>query len=152
MLTAILTGILVVVANFIAVFFAWRLFTRFLRAYLEPQHGQPSQLALLFEFLIDRFLEKLNHSMKSSLGGLNSVEARNEKRIDVDIVKDLAADTSPVLGALISAFPSLAKRVANNPSLIPLALKALEKWGGAATAARRSSSPGGNGRDYTGVY
>lgn len=156
MIIAILTGLVVALANVLAVYLLWRLFIRFLRSYFEPHGDTPSQFAQVCEIIIDRFLVKFNYFMKASLGGQRSVEARNEKRIDEDIVRDMAGQASPLLGALIEAYPALAKRVAKNPALVPMALKALEKWSGAAGVAGPEptgpSSSGDNGRDYMRSY
>ena len=127
-LTAILTGVFVFLANLAIVFFMARVYQsqkakllETLRAYFETPDGQtPSQFASLVECVADTFGHKIMTHAKATFMGTQSVDSKNIARLEGDVVQDMIAQKSPLLSVILSQFPSVARRVAKNPNLLPL--------------------------------
>ena len=152
-LTAVLTAVSVFVAGVVVLFIGYtayqrekREFIHSLRAYFESSNPDtPSQFAMLTEILSERFSQKLVNSLKSSFMGQQSVDAKNIQRLEGDLVQDLAGQQSPILGAILNSYPAVAKRLAKNPSLLPLVQSLMSKV--SSGSAAQSAHPSDNSQD-----
>lgn len=109
-----------------------------LRLYFEPQEENGlSQFGALVESISERLAQRMVSSFKSSFMGMQSVDSKNLARLQGDVVQDDAAASSPMLGALLSQYPSVAKRLAKNPELLPLVQGLLHK-----VSAGKNNHPG----------
>lgn len=126
-----------------------RAFTSILQSYFEaPDSETPSQFALVTEAISERFAQKLVASLKSSFMGMQSVDAKNMARLEGDVMQDVAGQQNPMLGAILSSFPAVSKRLAKNPALYPLVQAAMAKLATGAGGAT-GKSVGNGGGDYT---
>ena len=80
----------------------------------SPGENQPSQFALLVTTIIDQLSSSVVLRMKTTLMGVESVATRKAQQV----VESVMADTNPVAGALLSAFPSLGKVLSKNPGAL----------------------------------
>lgn len=79
--------------------------------------------------------------VKTTLMGHASAQSRQLSAIQGDIAEDVAA-AQPGLPGLLSAFPSLGKRIRKNPGLLDLAAPLLSRW--MASNAQPTTSANGN--------
>ena len=135
MFNAILTAVLLGIINLAIVFFVFFVINRRLEAliasiasYFSPHNGNPSEFAQVTEQIAAQFADKAVTQVKMSFLGQQSVEARNAKRLEGDLAMDLASQSSPLIGALLSSFPAVAKRLQKNPELLPVAQGLIEKF------------------------
>ena len=148
MLNAILTGFSVFLAG-LALLFLTRAYIQrkqdeiidALRSYFEADGEKPSQFAAFVNILAETFATRIVTSAKMSLLGMQSVDSKNEKRLESDFIQDMASQQSPVLGMLLQSFPALGRRIAKNPALAEMAISMVQKYAGKMTAA------GHNGHD-----
>lgn len=147
-LSALLTGTLVLVAGLIVTFIALLRYQREKQAFLEalklyfeaPNAETPSQFALLTEVVSERFSQKMVASLKSSFMGMQSVDAKNVGRLESDLLQDVASQQNPALGAILGAYPAVARRLAKNPSLLPLVQNIMAKVGAGGTGNNEQHS------------
>jgi len=112
-----------------------------LRLYFEPPDEEtPSQFALLTDTLSQQLASKLIVTLKSSFMGMQSVDAKNQARLQGDLVQDLATQKNPMLGALLESFPAIQRRLAKNPSLTPVVEQMIARIG----QAGKEKQPKGN--------
>ena len=104
--------------------------------FFAPDGDKPSEFALVVDTVSTIAAQRITNTLKASLMGMAGVDARNEKRLQGDMVHDLA-NQNPVLGALVTQFPAVARRLAKNPELIGLAQGLLGNM--------LSKKPGNNG-------
>lgn len=137
MLTAIVTGGILIIGLLALYVAAYRKYLAekrelllTLKLYFEPQDAEtPSQFALLTEVVSERLAQKLVHTMKASFMGMQSVDAKNAGRLESDLLQDVASQQNPALGAILGAYPAVARRLAKNPSLLPLVQSLMSKVG-----------------------
>ena len=127
-LAAILGASLVILGNIVLAVLALRYIERqktaaidAALAYFAPDGDKMSQFALAVDAIAATFGARLVNSLKASFMGMQGVDARNEKRLQTDMMSDMAGQVNPVLGALVTQFPAVARRLAKNPELIGLA-------------------------------
>ena len=150
-LTAALTGLAVFLSGFILLFIVRSVYERekraflfMLRAYFESQEpGEKSQFAAFIDILSETFAQKMVMTLKTTFMGMQSVDRRNEQRLETDLVKDMASQENPLIGALLNQFPAVARRIAKNPELMGLAMNMLANKGKAAAAIT-----GGGNNDF----
>jgi hypothetical protein len=149
-ITAILTAAAVLVSNLIILLiiktYIYGMQTRIIalaKSYFETTDpAEPSQFAKFCDILADIFAKHITQNIKSSFMGMQSVDSKNEKRLQADLFQDIASAQSPILGAIMQSFPSVGKRLAKNPELLPMVQNLMAKIGGSA-----ASKPGNNGHD-----
>lgn len=113
-----------------------------LRAYFEsPDAETPSEFSQLTDALCQQHSTKMVAAFKGSFMGMQSVEAKNVQKLEGDIAQDVMAQQHPGLGALLSSFPAVSKRLASNPQLTPLVEGLLGKL------LSKGASPGTKGND-----
>ena len=134
----ILTAIITVFGVFLAVFAA------FLAAYLIVLHriksilhdittpkttGGASPFAEFVSVCSSVFASEIVANLKSTFMGVQSVESKNSRKIE----SELLIGSNPLLNVILQAFPAVARRIKNNPSLAGLAVdiasKVLSKGG-----------------------
>lgn len=127
MLTAFITGLTVLLGNFLALFIISRYISRqkrqlvaVLRAYFETTSEQPSEFSNFIDIVGDRFSSKMAQNLKTVFMGVQSVDSKNLKKLDGALVTDLMAQSSPLLGTIAESFPAVGKMIRKNPNLIPL--------------------------------
>lgn len=134
-LTYLVIVLLVMVSNFALLWALNRAYKRekqrfldVLKLYFEQTgENELSEFGLLVNSVSDTFAQRLLASLKGSELGLRSVEAKNLSRLEGDITQDETTAANPLLGALLSNYPSVAKRLAKNPQLLPLIQGVLAK-------------------------
>jgi len=143
-LAAILGATLVILGNIALLLVAVRYVeeqkraaTNVALAYFAPDGDKMSQFALAVDAIAATFGARLVNSLKASFMGMQGVDSRNEKRLQTDMMSDMAGQASPLLGALVTQFPAVARRLAKNPELIGLAQGLLGNM--------LSKKPGNNG-------
>lgn len=119
--------------------------------FTPPDDKTPSQFAQLTDAVGAQFASRIVNSARATFMQGSSVDARNAKALEGDIVTDLAASQNPLLGAILEQFPSVGKRLRKNPDLLPLGLQLLQKFsGGGRSAAQPTPPSGGNGHSSFG--
>lgn len=134
-LAAILTGIIVVISNLFALFLINRRITRekeqvtsLIQAYfMQPDKDTPSEFAATIESISAIFAAKITQSIKGMALGMQSVDAKNERKLEGDIIQDIVAAQNPLAGLLLSQFPSVAKRLQKSPHLLGMAQQMIGK-------------------------
>ena len=136
MITAIITGLVVVVANLALFSLLARRYNREkasllagLRLYFEAHGDQPSEFSKFLDIVVDRASAKMAQSLKMVFYGTQSGEAKNVKRLDGALVQDLMEAQSPMLATIAQSFPAVGKLIRKNPNLIPLLQGILAKKG-----------------------
>ena len=141
MLTAIITGLVVVVANLALVLLLTRGYNKAkasllsgLRLYFEAHGEQPSEFSKFLDIVVDRASAKMAQSLKMVFYGTQSGEAKNVKRLEGALVQDLMEAQSPMLSTIAQSFPAVGKLIRKNPNLIPLLQGFLGKKGDGSTS------------------
>lgn len=118
----------------------------FLKYMTAESEGKPSGFALLTEAIATQFAQKLLNVFKTSALGQNSGEVRLESAVAKDMIQDAVGAQNPLFGLLMSAFPTVTKRLAKNPAALPAVLEVLGKLGkGGGLAGITGSSGNGQG-------
>lgn len=127
-LAAILGATLVIIGNITLAVLALRYFERqktaaidAFNAYIAVNGDQPSQFGLVVDAMSTIAAQRIVNTAKASLMGMAGVDARNEKRLQGDMIHDLANNASPLLGIAMDMFPQVGKRLIKNPELIGVA-------------------------------
>lgn len=144
-LTAILTGLTVFFALIAALFIVQRRFIRVVRLYLEPQgekHDQPSEFALALDMVSSQLASKMALSIKGSLMGEQSVDAKMTKRMETALTVDGMASQGGVLGAL-AQLPNAEKLISKNAGYIPILMSLLGNKGQAKQPANGTPESAG---------
>lgn len=128
LLTGLVTGLIVLsglLFLFLGVYcYAKKQFNEYIRANLySPDGDSPSNFALVVQSIAGVFGTEIAHHLKAVFLGLQSVEAKNERREAANAL----INNHSVLGAIAASFPAVAKKMKNNPALAQLAMMALEK-------------------------
>lgn len=147
-LTALITAGSVLIAALVVLVLLVRAYNHEKRALLEtlrlyfepPDEETPSQFAQLTDAVGQQFSSKLITTLKASFMGMQSVDAKNQARLQGDLVQDLATQKNPMLGALLESFPAIQRRLAKNPSLTPVVEQMIAKM----TQAGKDKQPKGN--------
>jgi len=119
-----------------------------LRAFVTPMgENQPSPAAQTVEAASDILARALVARAKTTFMGIQSGAARAERGIEGDIAEGAIGAASPMLGAVLAAFPALRKTLRRNPGLVDLALAKLGGMGkGSAPGALAGSGNGSQSR------
>lgn len=114
------------------------------KAYFEPQNpDEPSQFAGFVQIASDTLARSITTQLKASFMGIQSKANQAERAIVGDIALDSVAMANPIVGAILSSFPSLQKRLRKNPELFPLVEQFAGKLGG-------QPKPPANGNGHSG--
>jgi len=141
-LTAALTAALAAGAGFLLYRRLASKLTDFLRSWTEPaDKDTPSPLAQLADQFAVILAQRFTGSLKGAFLGMQSVDKRNEQRLQADMVQDTASNINPLLGAILTQYPAVGRRLAKNPELLGLAAQYLSK--GVAAAPSNGHSPAG---------
>jgi len=89
--------------------------------FFAPDGDKPSEFALVVDTISTIAGQRIVNTAKASLMGMAGVDARNEKRLQGDMIHDLANNASPLLGIAMDMFPQVGKRLIKNPELIGVA-------------------------------
>lgn len=136
-LAAILTGLVTALVLVLALFIIYRVASaRFFEFCSAPDDKTPSPLAAIVQSIASVFASALSQSLKAVFMGVESVESKNRGRLQADFI----ADSNPMLGAILSSFPAVAKRIAKQPALAQLAIDLIAKHG-----AKNGGGGGGGG-------
>lgn len=115
------------------------------KSYFEPQSpDQPSEFGAFIQVASDTLARSITGQLKASFMGIQSKAAQAEKAIQGDLLQDAVSMSNPVLGAVMSSFPAVGKRLRKNPELWPLIEHFLAK-GVRTPAAGSGPDPGSNG-------
>jgi len=99
-------------------------YLRAFATFASPDGDQPSQLALLWDSMVDRAVSKVSMGQL----GRTSGEARREKSAEVELVKASLASEQPVIAmALDKLFPKWGKMLVDNPGIMPQMMEILNK-------------------------
>jgi hypothetical protein len=109
--------------------------------FFAPDGDKPSEFALVVDSVSTIAAQRITNTLKASLMGMAGVDARNEKRLEGDLIHDLANNASPLLGIAMDMFPQVGKRLIKNPELIGFAGNMFGKMTG--------KKPGNNGHVET---
>jgi 6-phosphogluconate dehydrogenase len=113
------------------------------RLYFEPQSpDEQSQFAAFIEIAAGILSSKMIASLKATFMGMQSVDKRNEQRLQTDMFSDMIGAANPLIGSVLDMFPAVKKRLMKNPELAELAISKI-----AEMAAKR----GGNGAEQVSV-
>lgn len=94
-----------------------------IRAFITPEsEGKLSPLAQTTQAVSEVLARTMVAQFKTTFMGLQSAQVRGQKAIEGDIVEDMATQSNPLLGALMSQFPTLRKTLRRNPGLVDQAL------------------------------
>lgn len=121
-LTGFLTGLIVLFIVFSGVigvfFYAKRRVTRdMVRLLQSPSSDIPSPFALIVQSIANVFGQEIANHLKAVFLGLQSVEAKNERK---EATQALIQDNA-LLSTIISSFPAVGKKMTKNPALAQLA-------------------------------
>jgi hypothetical protein len=95
--------------------------------FTAPDENTPSEFARLVDNASQVLASRLVQTAKSTFMGLQSGQARLDQAVQGDLVQDLASQANPLVGAVLSSFPALRKRVAKSPEVLPLVLDLVNK-------------------------
>lgn len=74
--------------------------------------------------------KKVAESLKFSLMGQASGDARVEKGLNEAVVSDLVNAENPMVGMILDQFPQAKKYLMKNPQAVPYVLQMLQRFGG----------------------
>ena len=134
-LTIVLTGIFIILSQCAiagAVFLYLRgekqkLVSQITTFFTAPAPDTLSPFALTMDNIGNQFGKHIVGHIKTSFMGLASVDSRNQKAIEGELITGAAESQSPVLAAILANFPGIRKRLTKNPSLAPMVLEAASK-------------------------
>jgi len=89
----------------------------------SPGQNTPSPFASLVSQIAGVVGGSVAASLKAVFLGVQSVESKNARAMESEMI----AGQSPILGAIMTSFPAVAKRLAKNPQLAGLALEVAGK-------------------------
>jgi ABC-type arginine transport system permease subunit len=122
----IITALTVLLGLLILFYIGFRKIRRIFNQFVEPAgENQPSPFAMVIDNIAVVFSTRITNTIKGSLMGMASVDARNERSLTGELAAGLAASKIPALGAIMAAIPSLRKRLIKNPELAGLASQLL---------------------------
>ena len=128
MITALLTGLAVALANILLYLYLKRKIHRSLKLYFEPKSkDEPSEFFQVTDAIAKQVACHTMFFLKQTSAGVASGEARQEKALTGALVKDVAAQKHPLLGLALNQFPNLSKMVTKNPDLLNQLGPLLEK-------------------------
>lgn len=113
------------------------------RDYFSPQDENTlSQFAQLTDVLGKQLAGNVTQSLKSSFMGMQSVDSKNLARLEQDVAQDELTAVNPLLSAILSQYPSVARRLAKNPHLIGLFANMLRTKGAQDVGKGNGSTQG----------
>lgn len=153
-LTALLTGISVLLAALAALFIALHLFKRekqrilaTIKLYFEsPDNNTPSQFALLTDAIAHQIASAIVASAKGTLMGMQSVDSKNARKLESDLMLDMATAQSPIIGMLLKQFPTVAKRIQKNPEMLPYVQQLMSKISSGSGGSEKVDGHNNDGR------
>jgi galactokinase/mevalonate kinase-like predicted kinase len=128
----ILTAVLVGISSFVGLlcaggvifYVAKRQIVKVCRTFIEsPSPDVASPLAFAVTEASRIAGAQVAQSLKAVFMGLESVEAKNTRKLEAATI----ASSSPMVSALVNAFPGLGKRILKNPALAGLAIDVAQK-------------------------
>jgi len=131
MVSILLAAILVLLAGISAV--SWvmvRNLRRTVRNFLTPQaENQASPLAQAVDAASIMIGRAITMQLKATFMGNERGQQKGEQAVMADIAEDALATKAPLIGGLLSAFPTLQKTLRRNPQLLDFALSKLGNLG-----------------------
>ena len=86
------------------------------RSFFEaPDTKTPSDFGRLIDSTAILLAQRFSQSIKATFMGIQSVDSKNETRIEEAIVKDGLTQQMPLAGMVLDSFPSLSKMIRKNP-------------------------------------
>lgn len=112
-------------------------YVRALAAFAVASGDQPSNMALLWDSMVERAIAKLSMGQL----GRSSGDARREKSAQIEMIKATVGNEQPVVAmALNQFFPKWGKMLADNPEILPQMMEFMnKKMGGAAAVPAESN-------------
>jgi len=103
-----------------------------LTSFVAPRGEEPSNLAVLWDSMVDRVMGKVTMGQL----GTKSGDARREKSAEVDYIKGVVSSENPMIAmALDQFFPKWGKMIQNNPQIMPQMLEFMNKKAGSTAPA-----------------
>lgn len=141
--SAILTGLFVLLSGLSVLVIAFLFYKRekqrvirTIKAYFAPAApDQLSEFARVTDAIAGQFASAAVSSIKGSFMGMQSVDARNIKRLEQDLTMDLVNNQSPAIGMMLEQFPGVKRRLMKNPELLPYIQQIIGKVTGPAAPA-----------------
>jgi len=94
----------------------------------QGDEDNPSALARSIDYLADRTAYHLTQQIKTSNAGIASGQAREQGRIETEVLEGIVGEVNPMLGmALQLASPKLKRMLARNPDLVMGVMQKLGK-------------------------
>lgn len=118
-------------------------------AFVTPEaDGKPSPLALTASGMSDMLARSLVASVKTTFMGIQSGANRAEAAEQAELAVDVASQSNPLIGAVVTQFPALKKALKKNPALLDLAIQQFmrSRGPGSMPAPAGSVGPGDNHR------
>jgi len=110
---------------------------RSVSSFVAARGDQPSNLAILWDSMVDRVMGKVTMGHL----GTKSGEARREKSAEIDFIKALVSADQPVIAALLDQFvPKWGKMIQNNPNMLPHLMEFVNKKSGQQEPAKVGSN------------
>lgn len=130
MLTAVTTGLIVVLGLFFLYWWAKRAFIRSLQAYFEsPNEETPAEFDNIVMKISAIVGQQTAFHLKQAMLGTSSGQARGEKAVERAIKMDQIAARNPTLAAILGA-PALKKLTGGKPWLSDIAVEYIANKGG----------------------
>ena len=150
-LTIILTGMFIVLANVALYIVVKRRLYTGLRSFLAPRGDNPSEFAEIVGVITDQAAAKNAQSLKGVFMGQNSVTAKNATRVETALTTDLVSQQQPLLGMGMTMFPQLQKLILKNPGALQMLATFVQGQGANKEAGLPGEEPG-NGKEAPNVF
>lgn len=152
-LSVLLAGLTVLAIAFFILRREKQRLMRTIKLYFEPAGPeQLSQFAQITEAISRQFASAAVASVKGTIMGMNSVDSKNQKKLEADFTMDLVNQQMPLLGAFMAQFPSVAKRIQKNPELLPLVQQFASKLSNGGSLKMPVENHDNGHSTFTGVY
>jgi len=144
MLTAILTGVLVFLGNILILLIVKRqldrqksdIFMSLSSYFTRKEKETPSDFELQAEAIAQLFASRTANSIKTTVMGMNSVQSKNNAKLDQALSSDLIGIQNPLLGFL-SQLPQTRSLLKKQPGILDFAMSVMNK----------NKIPGDNGKE-----
>lgn len=120
--TAIILFLSIAAFNVAVLFVVKRRLMTALGRYFEAQGENESQFAELCGLVTDQAAQKTAQSLKAVFMGVESGEGKRNKALDKAAAIDLVSQQYPWLAIAMKSFPSMAKKIMENPDLAAQAM------------------------------
>jgi len=140
-LTAALTSFVILSGLFLGAFFAFKylkskVLAVFYANFIPADSATPTPFALIVQSIASTFGTEIAAHLKATFLGLQSVDAKNERR---EAAAGIIGGNS-ILGAILSSFPAVGKKISKNPAMAALADMAINRFTGGPRPAGNESN------------